>query len=320
MSTRNEVLKILESCRGEPVSGGFMARKIGVTRNSVWKAVEKLRSEGYTITGGSGIGYKLEEDDILSAEGILTFLSGKVSVQPRIICYDCIDSTNKEAKRIALEDPDCPVLIVADEQTGGSGRNGRPFWSPGGSGLYMSFLLRPDFEIGKAPLLTTSASVAVCEAIEAVTGNRCLIKWVNDIYLDGRKICGILTEAVTDFESGNIQHLIVGIGINCKETALPDELQGVAGFIGGEFSRNELAAKVAELFLPMAENIDDLSFIDRYRERSMVTGKEITVTHIGSAEKRRATALGIAGNGGLIVRWENGVEETLTSGEISIRF
>lgn len=321
MSTRNEVLKLLESHRGEPVSGGFMANKLGVSRNSVWKAVKKLREEGYSITGGSGVGYALEDDDILSAEGIASCYSGADGDSPEleIACHQSIDSTNKEAKRLALGDPKTPLLIVADEQTGGSGRNGRSFWSPPGSGLYMSFLLRPDFDLGKAQLLTTAASVAVCEAVREVAGKDCGIKWVNDVYLDGKKICGILTEAVTDFESGGIQFVIVGIGINCHPAGFPDDIKDRAGFIGGDFSRNALAASIAKSFIPMTQDIENKSIIERYRDLSFVPGHDVTITRIGSNEKTRAHAKGIADNGGLIVEYEDGTTSVLTSGEISIR-
>lgn len=323
MSTRNEVLKLLEANRGEPVSGGFMASRLGVSRNSVWKAVKRLREEGYTITGGSGVGYALGDDDILSAEGIASCwsaYSGGAAPDLRIVCHQSIDSTNKEAKRLALEDPHVPMLIAADEQTGGSGRNGRSFWSPAGSGLYMSFLLKPDFELSKAPLLTTSASVAVCEAVREVTGKECGIKWVNDVYLDGKKICGILTEAVTDFESGGIQFVIVGIGINCHPAGFPDDIKDRAGSIGEGFSRNELAASVARRFLPMTADIEDPSIIERYRGLSFVPGHDVTITRIGSDIKTHAKATGIADNGGLIVEYEDGTTAVLTSGEISIRF
>ena len=143
-------------------------------------------------------------------------------------------------------------------------------------------ILKPDFDISKAVLITAAASVAVSRAIQTICGVRPQIKWVNDLYLDGKKICGILTEAITDFESGQITNIVVGIGINCSCEDFPDEIQGIAGGIPGSYSKNALAAEVVNQLLDIASNIEARDFIDEYRQSSMVIGKNINVIKTGS--------------------------------------
>ena len=179
-------------------------------------------------------------------------------------------------------------------------------------------ILKPDFDISKAVLITAAASVATSRAIQTVCGVHPQIKWVNDLYLDGKKICGILTEAITDFESGQITNIVVGIGINCSCEDFPDEIQGIAGGIPGSYSKNALAAEVVNQLLDIASNIEARDFIDEYRQSSMVIGKNINVIKTGR-EPVAAFAEDIDSNGALIVRYPDGTREALTTGEVSIR-
>lgn len=321
-STKIEVLRILRASGGEPVSGEALAEEIGVSRNSVWKAVTALKDEGYNIIGKQKRGYSLSESDVLSAAEIKRYLS-KPEYAERIIVFDRVDSTNDAAKRYAMENSSREMfdrVFIALEQTAGKGRRGKSFYSPSKSGLYISFLLHPDLSTENSVMLTTAASVCVCEAIKAVTGIETQIKWVNDIYINDKKICGILTEAVTDIESGSVESVIIGIGINISTDDFPADIDSVAGSLGSTDGdvRSRLAAalidRVDKLICCDITKNGDYSYIDKYKERSMIIGKEILILNTGE----NARAVDIDDRGGLIVETEAGLR-TLSSGEISIR-
>lgn len=236
-----------------------------------------------------------------------------------IIVMDEVDSTNLELKRLAKGGAKDGTVVVADYQTSGRGRLGRSFFSPAGSGIYMSLLLKPSFEEERATLVTTAVSVAVCRAIERVSGKRPLIKWVNDLYLDDKKICGILTEAIRNAVSGKIEYIVIGIGVNCTKTEFPDDIKNIAGSVcekAENFSRNELIAEIIKEINIMGDFADSKNFIDDYKQRSLVIGKEIRI--LGESEEL-AKAVDIDENGGLVVRLVSGETKILSSGEISIR-
>jgi len=321
-STKSEVLRILRGAGGEPVSGETLAEEIGVSRNSVWKAVTALKDEGYNIDGKQKRGYVLSESDVLSAAEISRFLN-KPEYKDRITLFQEVDSTNDAAKRYAAENKSQDLfdrVFIASTQTAGKGRRGRSFYSPPKSGLYISFLLHPNLTAESAVMLTTAASVCVYEAVKTVTGLETQIKWVNDVYLDGKKICGILTEAVTDFESGGVESVVIGIGINISTADFPGDVSAVAGSLGSTDGdiRSRLAAEVInEVDKIICGDIigsGDFSYIDKYKEKSMVLGREIRIVNTDEA----ARVLDIDNRGGLVVETENGCR-TLSTGEISIR-
>lgn len=239
--------------------------------------------------------------------------------------FDTLDSTNTKARQLTLEGAPHGTVVIAAHQTGGKGRLGRSFFSPK-DGIYLSIVIKPDFDISKAVLVTPAAAVAVVDAIESVCNVSASIKWVNDIYVDGKKVCGILSEGVSSHETDRIDTFIVGIGINTSTDGLPDDLLEIAGAVEGDYSKDALAAKVVSNFLDIICGIGDNDFINSYREKSMVIGKTITV-YKGVYRKdpreeiggRSAKALDIDDNGGLMVIYTDGSRETLTSGEISIR-
>lgn len=319
MDTKTKILNVLEENKGESVSGSVIARSLGISRAAVWKAVDALRKDGHIIEAGSGRGYILKaESDKLTPEGIRQSLEPDIDV----VLYDSIDSTNKEAKRLAISEPERPVLIAANCQTEGRGRLGRSFYSPADTGLYISFLFKPSFGISKATFTTAAAAVAVTKAVRTVTGLQCGIKWVNDVYLNDKKICGILTEGITGVETNSLDYMVVGIGINCHPADLAPIAGDRAGDLGGGLSRNELIAQVANELVPLLENLDPARFMDYYREHSIVIGEDILITRAGVASDQpgtRAKATGISDEGGLIVAYTDGRKETLTSGEITIR-
>lgn len=324
MSTKNRVLELLEQQRGESISGERLAGILSISRNAVWKAVKELQKDGYHILAVTNKGYCLsDENDIVSIPGIKSFLSEKS--QPyadKIQIFKSLESTNKTAKEMAVAGAEHGTVIISDCQTMGRGRNSRHFFSPSG-GLYMSIVLRPEILHFENPTAVTAfAAVAVCEAIESISEKVPKIKWVNDIFIDGKKVCGILTEAVTDFESGGLDWVVLGIGINVsvRTEDFPGDLQSIAASIyPGEKMpgvRNKLSAEIINRILGFETLPRETEIFEKYKKRLMMLGKEITV--IQNQMEFKATAMDVDSAGHLIVKRENGEIITLFSGEIRI--
>lgn len=318
MTVKEQVLKILKAS-GASVSGERLAASLEVSRNAIWKAVASLRAEGYEIEGCQNKGYTLlKTPDILSEKEIREKL--ETGRELKIIIYPTIDSTNNEAKRLIANGLEGVALIIADEQSGGRGRRGRGFFSPAGAGVYMTLVLRPRVSMSEAASLTTAAAVAVALAVERLSGKHVEIKWVNDVYLEGRKICGILTEAIGDFESGSVQSVLVGIGINMYSCEFPEEIRERAaslctGTMG--INRNEMIAAVTNEVMRLYADLGDKSYLKPYREHSMVIGRE--VDYYENDKPVRAFALDVDDTGALIVKNEDGSIKTLSGGEITLR-
>lgn len=323
MSVKQEVLKTLEENRGEFFSGEELAGRIKVSRAAVWKAIKALEAMGYLIHAVPNRGYCLATtNDVLSVEGIRTFLS-KEHEGLHIEVKEITGSTNQDAKMAAANGVPHGSVFVANEQTAGRGRRGRNFISMQGSGIYMSIILKPLLTASDAIYMTTAASVAVYRAIKKVTQKETQIKWVNDLYYEGKKVCGILTEAVTDCETGLIDSIILGIGINfnIKLEQIPSDLKETAGALyHGDthgVNRNQLIAEILYQVLQVCMDSDNREFLKDYRENSMVLGREINI--LGFNEPKKAIAVGIEDNGGLIVEYEDKKRETIHTGEVSIR-
>ena len=317
MALRDDLLAELEKRRGEDVSGQALAERFGVSRSAVWKAVNALRAAGFEISSTPNRGYRLRpEDDRLSAAGVRAAL-GEAYAGLRVRVYETLDSTNQEAKRLLAAGEPCPMLLLAEEQTAGRGRRGRGFYSPAGEGLYMTLALQPRAALSQATLLTAAAAVAVAQAVEALTALACQIKWVNDVYLDGKKLCGILTEASGSFEADALSSVCAGIGVNVRTRDFPEEFAGRACSLWPRaVSRNRLAAEIAVRLLNFAADLGAREFLEEYRRRSLVLGKAVTFTRDGG--ERRALAVGIGENGELIVRYDDGREEALNAGEVRL--
>ncbi len=323
MSTKEKVMQFLEQHKGESISGQDLADQLEVSRTSVWKAINGLKKEGYQIEATTNKGYQLSvETDLLSEAAIVPMLSEALK-NHRIIAHKTIDSTNLEAKRIVNEEAAFEGVILSEEQTKGRGRLGRVFYSPSESGLYMSLVLRPAADMDNATLITTAAAVAVCQAIETLTGKNPQIKWVNDIFLDGRKVCGILTEGIMDMESRTIGTIILGIGLNFRapETEFPDEIQSIAGTLfdskNAAVTRNQMAAEILNRFYVLYPDLASRSYLDEYRKRCFVLGEQVTFPQ--GSETIEAKAIAIDDDGGLVVALPDGKTKTLTYGEISIK-
>ena len=227
--TKEDLLTLLWQNADAYISGEELARRLSVSRTAVWKAIGQLREAGYNIESVSNRGYRLlSESDVLSEEGIRRHLKHQ---ELELQVYKTITSTNTVLKALAAEGAPAGLALIAGEQTAGRGRMGRSFYSPADSGLYLSLLLRPNVSAVEATRLTACAAVAVAETIEELSGRPAQIKWVNDIFVDGRKVCGILTEASVDCENGMMHYVIIGLGVNTRVPAgdFPEELKGIAG-------------------------------------------------------------------------------------------
>ena len=320
--TKEAILEYLWKNADTYISGAELARTLSVSRTAVWKAIEQLRLEGYIIESVTNRGYRLlSESDVLSEEGIRKHLRYK---NLTLEVFKSISSTNTVLKGRAADGAPEGLALVAMEQTEGRGRMGRSFYSPSDSGVYLSLLLRPEISAVEATGITACAAVAVAEAIEELSGIPAEIKWVNDVLVRGKKVCGILTEASMDIESGLMSYVIVGIGINTSIPAgdFPEELQGVAGaiFDGGKLPelRCRMAAAVLDKFMGYYEHLSDKSFFDGYRERSVVLGKPINILAPGKAPVP-AKALELDRDFALLVQLSDGRTERVNSGEVSIR-
>ena len=320
MTVKSKLLGILEQQKGETLSGEKLAEELHCTRAAIWKAVKSLREEGYTIEAGQNKGYMLVKDSHrLSMEAIQPFL---VSPEVYLKVYQEIDSTNRAAKEAAVTGlAGHGGCVVAGKQTAGRGRRGRSFYSPEEAGLYLSVILKPRGSLKESLLLTAEAAVAVYKAVLRTTGISLGIKWVNDLYYNEKKVCGILTEAVTDFESGDIEFVVVGMGLNiCLEPELlPEALKEVAGALyqdqeeAGQTDRNRLAAMIVN---ELRKETKDLKLSPDYVAHNMIPGHQITITDGTSV--RKAEALEICPDGRLKVREENGTVSILSYGEVSI--
>ncbi len=325
MSVKETVLKVLEANKGSVVSGQIIAAEAGASRAAVWKAISQLREEGYLINASTKKGYILSShSDLLSPEGIYSF--SKQIPKEKIHCFKTIDSTNAKAKQLAVQEGMDLALIVSEEQTNGRGRMGRSFFSPNASGIYMSLLIKPDFDISKSILVTTAAAVAVCRAIDSVLHINCRIKWVNDIFLGDRKIGGILTEAITDFESGQVEYIVVGVGLNywAPNVGFPKDIQDTAGYLLDQWSpksRNELIAKITSELIDLLNSLNNVDFLEEYKSRSFILGHQVVFSHQkdGQVFSQSGKAVDIDSDGSLLVLLEDGKIKTINSGEVTIR-
>lgn len=319
---KEEVLRALGN-REVPLSGEELSRRLGVSRAAVWKAVTALRSEGYTIEALPTRGYRLV--------GVPDLLRGDELSDPnrvvgcQVVCLKETDSTNDECKRRAMAGAPTGLAVTADVQTGGRGRRGRRFESPRGAGLYLSVLLRPDCAPAEAVTLTAWVGVAVCDAVEQAAGVRPLIKWTNDIILNGKKLCGILTEMSVEGETGAVDYVVAGMGTNVGETAEYFAQAGLADIAtsldieGHAVDRNVLAACLLNALDRMAKEFpqEKGKWLKQYRADCLTPGHEVKL--VGPEGERRAEALAIDDDFGLVAALPDGTLTTVTAGEVSVR-
>lgn len=323
MTTKEKLLALLEDNKGTFFSGEEIARTLQVSRAAVWKAVNALREDGYTIDAATNKGYRLSPDsDILSPQGIRRFLKPEYR-DLDLTVLPTAPSTNALVREKANQGRPEGCVIVACEQTDGRGRYGRQFFSPVDSGVYLSLLLRPTaYSPQQATCLTAAAAAAMCQAIEAVTGQQPGIKWVNDIFLHGKKVCGILTEAAVGLETGTLNYMVLGAGVNLYPPAegFPEEIQSIAGSVlerSCPEAKNRLVGEFLNRFWDFYTHPECRTYLEDYRSRSLAIGQNVTVLSAGRAVS--AYAYGIDDDFRLLVRYENGDTEALSYGEIRIQ-
>lgn len=323
MGTKEKLLALFEADKGKFFSGEELAARLAVSRTAVWKAVNSLRKEGYEIQAVRNKGYSLSvSTDILSIQGVEKYLNPEHSYIELEILPD-IGSTNDYLREKAAQGKGEGYAVVAGAQTRGKGRTGRSFYSPADTGIYLSLLLRPkDCGPAQAVKFTTMAAVAACEAIEKVSHRSPQIKWVNDIYIDGKKVSGILTEASVSLENGSLEYVLLGIGINVypPEKGFPQELRETAGSVFQERKsdgKNQLAAGFLNRLMDIYTKEEIGEYAEEYRKRSMVLGKRIQI--LTPEGEKGARALEIDKDCRLLVEYEDGNRELLRAGEIRIR-
>lgn len=321
MTVKDNVLLFLENNKGEYISGNEIAKKLNVSRNSIWKSINSLKSEGYEIDSIKNKGYSLKEDSfILSKQSILKYLNNK---DFDIEVLKTVDSTNDYLKIKAEESEKEGTIVISEEQTKGKGRLGKSFYSPSNSGIYMSILLKPKIHASKSLYITTAAAVAVSKSIDELTGERSKIKWVNDIFLNKRKVCGILTEGSLDLEGGGLNYAVLGIGLNLTnpEKEFPESISHTAGTIFENNPpidyKNKIIGDIINNFFEYYSKLEEKEYLEEYKNRSMIIGENISIIHGNKLED--ALALDIDDEFRLKVKKKNGSIEYLSSGDVSIR-
>lgn len=321
MKTKDLVLKKLEENKDEFISGEKLAIELNLSRTAIWKAINTLKKEGFPIDSVTKRGYKLDKNsDLLSDPGIRNNLIEEIK-DIDIYIYDEIDSTNTEAKRLLNDKtPENFTLLITDYQSKGKGRTGKSFKSFKGTGIYFTIIIRPDenLKFQDIDLVTLRAAVAVSKVAEKLKDEEISIKWVNDIFLNKKKICGILTEVDANFETMDVNSIIVGIGINIKEPkeGLTEELRDIVGFLNVDNTKNELAALFINEFYNTYYKRDKDEVLKYYKEHSIVLNRDIVFER--NNKFYEAYVKDINDKGNLIVKIDDR-EEVISSGEIKLK-
>jgi len=320
MDTKGKVLTYLMDNMEINVSGEKIANELNISRTAIWQAINKLKEMGHNIESNGNKGYRYIQSDIISKEGIRHYLS-QDNRDITIKYFDEIESTNKQAKIDAPMIKDEKTIYVTGYQTGGYGRFSRSFVGEKDGGIYISIILKPQSIVEDIPLITIKTAVAAKEAIDDLAGADVRIKWVNDLFLNNKKISGILTEGVTDYESGTISTIIIGIGINFFIEKFPKELEKIAGSIFDkkpqDVTKNQLIGKFINNFFTIFGSKENKEILDKYRKALFILGRE--VTFIKNNENYKGIATDITESGELIVILDNKEKMILNSGEISIK-
>ena len=321
---KREILNFLKENKFSFISGQDISNKLGVTRTSIWKYINQLKEDGYEIESVSKKGYRfISSPDILTFDEIEPYLNTKI-IGRNIFHFDSIGSTNTKAKELADTGKGHGSIVISEEQISGRGRLGRSWVSPKYKGIWMSIILNPDLSPIDASKLTQTAAAAVVNATEEL-GLKACVKWPNDIVVNHKKVCGILTEMSAELT--RINYVIVGIGVNVNidEGDFPEDIKQIASSLKIEtkskINRQELVGKILNnfeiLYNKFVSDNDIKASIDICRDNSAVIGKNIFVVNHGKNIK--AKVLDIDEEGRLVIEYENGARENLISGEVSIR-
>lgn len=319
---KEEILRLLRSADGY-ISGQELCNRFGVSRTAVWKAINQLKEAGYEIEAQQNKGYRLMAAPDLMTEAEIKSLMHTEWVAKEVLYFDTIDSTNTKAQELAEKGYPSGTLVVADKQESGKGRRGRSWVSPSGTGIFMTLMIKPDINPNNASMLTLVAALAVAKAITSVTGEEALIKWPNDIVVNGKKVCGILTEMNAQFDY--INHIVVGIGINVHNESFPEEISQMASSLmieagGKRFHRAQIIAETMLYFEQYYDTFlktQDLSALVREYDELLVNRNK-SVRVLDPKEPFDGKAMGITPKGELIVdTWES--RKLVSSGEVSVR-
>lgn len=319
---KEEILRLLRSADGY-ISGQELCNWFGVSRTAVWKAINQLKEAGYEIEAQQNKGYRLMAAPDLMTEAEIKSLMHTEWVAKEVLYFDTIDSTNTKAQELAEKGYPSGTLVVADKQESGKGRRGRSWVSPSGTGIFMTLMIKPDINPNNASMLTLVAALAVAKAITSVTGEEALIKWPNDIVVNGKKVCGILTEMNAQFDY--INHIVVGIGINVHNESFPEEISQMASSLmieagGKRFHRAQIIAETMSYFEQYYDTFlktQDLSALVREYDELLVNRNK-SVRVLDPKEPFDGKAMGITPKGELIVdTWES--RKLVSSGEVSVR-
>ena len=325
--TKDEVYSILKNSEGY-VSGEKISSQLGVTRAAVNTAVKTLRKEGYEIASTTNKGYLLvSSPDRLTSADITSYLGPERMQTVQVL--QTTDSTNRRAAELAMNGAPDGLTVIANEQSAGRGRLGRSFHSPKDTGIYFSVLLRPTCKPAEIVQITTWTAVAIAKAVERATGMRPDIKWVNDLLMGGRKICGILTEMSVESETGTIQYVVAGIGVNVNQepSDFPEELRGIAGSIAMAAGHPVQRARLAACMIEEMDNLRKAwpsgreDYLKAYREMCISTGRDVLVTdarHTGEFAKH-GFCEAVNDDFSLRIRYEDGSYENVSSGEVSVK-
>lgn len=310
---KNSIISILKQNQNKLITGSYIAKELNITRSYVNKVIQSLIDDGYDIENISRSGYIYKSNiKILDKE----YIENKISMKVEI--FDEIDSTNNYLKNLAKDKSQNNILVVANYQTNGRGRLGRTFISDKSNGIYMSLLVRPNISINDAKKITCLTAVSINNAINELTGLNSKIKWVNDIYINNKKVCGILTEAQTSIEEGIIDYVIIGIGINVYKREFDESIKNIATSLedeGAIISRNELIIQIIKYIDKYLNDFTNDIYMKEYQNSSCIVGKEVELNIRGNIFT--ATVLKINDEGELVVRTLDNEELTVYSGEIT---
>lgn len=318
---RSKIIGMILDNEKDFMSGEEISKKLGISRSAVWKHIKALKEEGYDIESVNKKGYRLKEKpmDLMSSQNINHELKTKF-IGKNIIHFETIDSTNTYSKSIAMKEPEGTV-VISEEQTKGRGRLGRIWDSKAHEGIWMSIILKPDILPYKSTFLTIIAGASIAKALNDL-GIKVGIKWPNDIILNGKKLCGILTELSAEIE--RINYIVLGIGMNVKNKDFPSDIENIATSLykeGYEISRVDIVryilCELEKNYIRYIVDGDKKSIIDIYKKYSVVLNKNIYI--IKNEEKELVNCIDINLDGNLIVKRSDGSIDEIISGEVSVR-
>lgn len=308
MNTQETIFELLYKAQ-DFVSGEQLAQQLNCSRTAIWKAIQQLEKAGVSIISVKNKGYHWQAGDLLLPERIAADTGLNVHLNPQSA------STQLDAKQGIQAGQAAPTLYLAPSQSGAHGRFNRPFFAPRTGGIYMSLHLSPQVSFDQMPPYTVLVAASIVKAIQELCGIPTNIKWVNDLYLGQKKIAGILTEAISSVETGTINEVIIGVGLNFHVTDFPSELADKAGSLfetPPPLTRNALIAKIWQIFLTSAP----ADLLALYRQHSLVLGRDISYSQAGV--NHTARAIDITDDGHLVVENTQGQRTILSSGEISL--